>query len=443
MSTQRMRQAVIVIHGMGEQRPMGTLRTFVKSILPEQPGKVKFFSKPDRMSESFELRKLMAPTTSKRPLTDFYEYYWAYHMQGTKFSHIWNWLKSLLFRKPKNIPKRLKFLYWLTWLLIALIALVGTGLLTVPQGLLPDFVSKNTVFWGWIGSAALLPAIHLIVLYYVGDAARYLSPTPGNIAVRHKIRNDGVKLLEHLHAAGKHNRIIVVGHSLGSVIAYDILKYYWYRVNTAHGKPKKINQDALKKVEKSGPKLDIGTTPDTLDAFREQQTNLWKEQRKVIGIDWKVTDLITLGSPLTHGEMLLADSRDEFNQRRFERELPSCPPQVSDDKGGYSYKSAPYSAGNKKRTVRLLHHAALFACTRWTNLYFPGDIVGGPLSPVLGYGIEDVEIKGSGIEKTWVRSPFSHTRYWYRDDKITPQSVGSSLNALVRALDLERRDLLR
>jgi hypothetical protein len=49
-----MRQAVVVIHGIGEQRPMDAVRGFVKAGMPpKNPDKPRFWSKPDPMSEIF------------------------------------------------------------------------------------------------------------------------------------------------------------------------------------------------------------------------------------------------------------------------------------------------------------------------------------------------------------------------------------------------------
>ena len=40
--------AVVIIHGIGEQRPMETLRSFVEAVLPDPPqGGEKYFSRPD------------------------------------------------------------------------------------------------------------------------------------------------------------------------------------------------------------------------------------------------------------------------------------------------------------------------------------------------------------------------------------------------------------
>ena len=48
------RQAVVLIHGIGEQRPMGTLRAFVDAMLEPRT----FHSKPDTVSDSYELRRI-------------------------------------------------------------------------------------------------------------------------------------------------------------------------------------------------------------------------------------------------------------------------------------------------------------------------------------------------------------------------------------------------
>ncbi|WP_420208240.1 hypothetical protein [Candidatus Electronema sp. JC] len=100
----QLRQAVVVIHGVGEQRPMETLRSFVKAVLPStlESAQKKYRSKPDQMSESFELRCLQAPNDreSRRPITDFYEYYWAHHMRDSKYSSVLSWLAGLLVRSP-------------------------------------------------------------------------------------------------------------------------------------------------------------------------------------------------------------------------------------------------------------------------------------------------------------------------------------------------------
>ena len=55
------RTAVVVIHGMGEQRPLETLRRFIGTALPSVDGRRKYFSRPDKVSGSFEARRFLAP----------------------------------------------------------------------------------------------------------------------------------------------------------------------------------------------------------------------------------------------------------------------------------------------------------------------------------------------------------------------------------------------
>lgn len=439
-----MRQAVIVIHGIGEQKPMDTLRRFVNSLLsdPVDATRGQFHSKPDRMSESFELRKLLLPQSRRRPITDFYEYYWAYHVSGTKYQHIVSWLRNLLFRRPRNVPTRLLPLWILTWLLIA--AVVGTPAVQIvgPQGLAGWWnLSAGTI--GWLATVLIIPAMHAIVLSYVGDAARYLSPTSTNIATRQKIRGDGIRLLRRLHRSGDYDRIIVVGHSLGSVIAYDLLKHLWPEMNHQHGRRLQVDQSCLKELEMKGRALVAQKAPqdkDVLD-FQEVQRQLWLEQR-TLGNPWLVTDLITLGSPLVHAEFLLAKDRSEMEDRQEEYELPTCPPQPV-AKGRYSYKSGHYKVQQQKRTIRLLHHAAHFACTRWTNIYFPGDLVGGPIRTVFGQGVRDLRVTAGGLGRLLQYTLASHTRYWHTESQGKDAGKEPALDALRSALDLESKDWLR
>ena len=84
---------------------------------------------------------------------------------------------------------------------------------------------------GWlslVGSIVLLPIAGFVVKRVLGDAARYLHVAPHNIQCRNEIRQAGVELLNELHNPDRnYSRILIVGHSLGSVIGYDILTHSW------------------------------------------------------------------------------------------------------------------------------------------------------------------------------------------------------------------------
>ena len=426
-----MKQAIVLIHGIGEQKPMDTVRSFVESVLPSPVNDdEQYWSKPDPMSESFELRRLQAVGRNK---IHFFEYYWAYQISGTKFRHLTQWLLNLLLRRPHNVPSGLRTIWWLSWmLLIGLVAAIASG--AVAHFMQAD-LDRSPYTLISVLLALLLSGVQGFLLYYAGDAARYLSPSPENIALRQRTRADGVALLRRLHESGEYDRIVVVGHSLGSVIGYDILTALWREHNSVYDfeskdaeldqllannvRPQPVVRDALSAIGETLRNLPTDDSTQPLrhalqHAYRAAQFACWKEQR-YWGNDWRVTDFITLGSPLAHGMMLLARSNAEFSARKRQRELPTCPPVKDGKRYAYSPKKGIETAGKRKFNPLLLHHAACFAVTRWTNMYYPaygglcGDLVGGPLAAVFGPGISDIPVKSAG----WRRfTPAAHTTYW-------------------------------
>ena len=120
---------------------------------------------------------------------------------------------------------------------------------------------------------------------------------PANVAKRHDIRQNGVDLIARLIDSGDYGRIIVVSHSLGTIVAYDILTQLYARYNKSSGtkqQPERLKlEDMIDAAAKSG-KLD-------LDAYQEQQAAALAEARDQ-GSKWCVSDFITMGSPLSHAE---------------------------------------------------------------------------------------------------------------------------------------------
>ena len=98
-----MKQAVVLIHGIGEQKPMSTVRGFVKAILGEVgEHRPAYWNKPDRISELFELRRLQS---RGRTSTHFFEYYWAYNLTGTNVWDLLGWLFGLVIRPGKDMSR--------------------------------------------------------------------------------------------------------------------------------------------------------------------------------------------------------------------------------------------------------------------------------------------------------------------------------------------------
>lgn len=447
-----LRQAVVLVHGIGEQRPMQTLQGFVEGLFFVHDGRrrwwsrrckhtsggatrARFHSKPDKLTDTLELRRLALVGSDVERPTDFYELYWAHLMHGTAWSHLSAWLTMLMWRWPAAAHWRVKTLWFVAWALVV----AGVAAAVIWHRRFPDQSPQE-----WLGNGlivALVAALaswlaNKVCLHYIGDAARYLSATPQNIGARKDIRNAVIQVLAKLHdeESRRYDRIVVVGHSLGSVIAYDALTHLWQQRHSVIAKPPcmcaqpKLALERLaartlcrQAADRTNPPLYLDTVRND---FRAAQQALWTEQRQM-GVDWRISDLVTIGSPLTHARFLLAGSGMEWAQMVRERVYPTCPPQRKDARDRGLLVRRFFDGACK---VHILHHAALFACTRWTNLYYASDPIGGPVGGCdrFGPGVSDVPIPPSGWQS---RTLLAHVRYWSRGEE-------GARAALLDALDL-------
>ena len=155
---------------------------------------------------------------------------------------------------------------------------------------------------------------------------------------------------------------------------------------------------------------------------------------------------------MAHAALLLASDNEDLKARQRQRELPTNPPQVETkrsktDRHFYSYQPWKFYGPNRDIKLYSLHNAALFACTRWTNLYFPasagffGDIVGGPLQPWFGPGIRDIAVTSGRFLGDHILS--AHLAYWKKStgpSRKVSKALTSSLPAIIEALDLDNLD---
>jgi len=203
-------------------------------------------------------------------------------------------------------------------------------------------------------------------------------------ADRQEIREKGVELLETLMGIGPdgaakksdYDRIVVVAHSLGTIIAYDILTHCFARLNTrmtaVEDQPERAKLEGMIRAAAGLPGASGNAEPVLaldLDTFQNQQASC-RVEINAQGSPWTVSDFVTLGSPLAHAEFLLAYDRADLRKAQERRVLPTCPPTLEHDDTTklrhFSYRTARGAAA-----PRFPHHAALFAFTRWTNLYSP------------------------------------------------------------------------
>ena len=487
------KQAVIVIHGMGEQVPMQTLRDFVDTtwvtdddlisrgrpdtntgVSPRTTNPV--WSKPDERNRSYELRRITTELPDGGRRTDFYEFYWAHLMHGTTWEHFKAWMVDLLWRSPKRVPRDV-FSAWIAlWIVTVIVAAVVLYALLPVEDLRQCWAGKcdeaacdaKGLCWTWVApvlgalfSLGVGSFVNVFLLKYFGDVARYVKATPLNVARRQEIRDKGVELLDTLMGVDgfdfdshpddeplpefetEYDRIIVVAHSLGTIVAYDILKHSFARVHrflNADPDARQPNRHRLESllqdtIAQSGT-LDI-------DAYRELQTACL-EELQAEGNPWIVSDFVTLGCPLTHAEFLLAYDAADMRTQQEQRILPTCPPMLEFDRktGGRHFSFWPLKrrTGDKAEEgefFRFPHHAAHFAYTRWTNIYSRskgilwGDLISGPLAGHFDLtapgatlrGILDIAVlpeRDAGGKAKGSVPFFTHTKYWNREVRTGP-----------------------
>ena len=523
------RHAVVIIHGIGEQVPLETVRRFVgrstvrAKLVHEDVGVVtdadRVFSEPSPIGGRTDDRAYLvtwnhtdiaegirglgdgwAPQ-ERSAMTDFYEFYWAPRYRTTSVGQLTGWLTPILKRRRSSFssPRLVGPGGWVSWvpllllvvavilvwqgaraslnpgiagigagILIVAATLVGTtlGLISTARVLAVDALAAVAIclgIWGLgtfasvtktVATSAVASFILAVIAgkatAVLGDAARYLSSRPDSVEENDQIRQQVLDLLERLHDADdfdcnrkRYDRIIVVGHSLGSVIAYDAIRLLWARHSRQLPLPDtdegSIAAQVVNNLEVAGRTLATAGTKQqgaARAAYVQAQREVQLVMRDLVGSDgarWVITDLVTLGSPLTYADAFMATSPEDLVDRFEERSLAATPPVPQQVRGAerHPYRlwvpAEPSGANGGTRW----HHAAPFACVEWTNLWFEHDIVGGPIGPHFGPGVTDVSLGGL----KWMAGfafAYPHSSYWT-----------ASRRALVREGSLTSLRLLR
>lgn len=121
------RQAIVIVHGMGEQKPLDQLRRFVDTAFPPINGKRVYVSRPDKVTDSYEARRSLAPRQEDAfgseiyAQTELYELHWAHLMQGNRLGDLLATVKRVLLQFPWKVPTGLRFLWLLFWAILVLI----------------------------------------------------------------------------------------------------------------------------------------------------------------------------------------------------------------------------------------------------------------------------------------------------------------------------------
>jgi len=501
------RIATVVIHGMGEQNPMGTMSGFVKSFLAYEeyknlltPGQ-NYFSTPTDVGDSYEVQKWIVKKTDYRPRVDFFELYWAPLMTDNQFSHVFPWMKKILFMKSKNW--RLQCLKLILVVSLIAIPILSFGwVLSISKLFYNHFIDFGMInhfylilftaliigfsvlkvkslrvalgfsllafsFYGYYSIDDIADTYNsdsdkwkliigtLICIGYIfkftgkflkeflADAARYFEPQPNNVKNRDEIRQLGVSILESISLDDSYDRIIIVSHSLGSAVGYDILRLYWakhggrYHLDNADRDFLIEYQENMESVlyckkedNKNNDLVGKEVCEDSEDKrclkYQKIQNNLFNDLSTFEGksavdkleLRWKISDFITTGSPLSKMKIFYSNGKDTDEWvHRFERTIVTNPPTLDLETDGF-YFTKDEDDGPSKGSHRF-HHGSLFAFTRWTNIFHRTDLIGGNISQVIGKGTLNINLEIPKVGNPfnllgWFhnRSPLMHSHYW-------------------------------
>ncbi|MBI2093333.1 MAG: hypothetical protein HYT88_01220 [Candidatus Omnitrophica bacterium] len=366
------RTAFFVVHGIGQQDPFETLDVFARGIanLLDEAG-VDFVlshqlaeragASGGAWTESFcRFSPKDGDSSNANWLIDVHEYYWAYLTQEKiGEEEIWLWLDTTIrgairfyeennqlldrfkgnnrpyWSKLNEILQRLRWIYPLIRLAIA--------------------VLKRFHFrWARLLRAWLENRATQFIVDYIGDIAIYSTTDQKSrhFRVRQQILKESFKLLEEVVTHTPCDQVILAGHSLGSVIAYDTL-----------------NRLSILSSHATGSTMPLS----------------------------KLGGLVTFGSPLDKIAFFFREhtAQSQYVRRQILEQL-------------YSFKRRPFSF-HKNAHVVVSPIQPVLEPLPWVNYYNDKDPISGYLD--FYHRLDNVELKlasGWGVAHVeyWIHPPF-------------------------------------
>lgn len=443
----KVRQAVVIVHGMGEQKPNETLRGFIGAALPPNPNAESgYYSRPDKVTDSFEARRFLAPPyeedgVEKNAQTEFYEYHWSHMMQGNRLDDMLSTVKRILLQFPWKVPSGLRVVWLLIWaaFIWAIWAFISGPFSDVNLSDIAAETLIRTLVGGGVVAFGLTYVVTKVLPSWITksfvDVVRYLDTTPRSYDARRKIRAGMVDLLRGLHDSGRYQRIVLVAHSLGAYIAYDGIQHLWAEMNKIHGGPATLPPGddgvpvGLKKLEEAASALGDAPSEAEVTEYQDAQNALWRGLRAQ-GNPWLITDFISVGTPMYMADQLLTKNRERFNGLVARTEIVTAPPRADGADYNNIYNTKLWFSW-KNGSRRVLYHGAPFATVRWTNMWFPaagglfGDWFAGPLAPLFGSGVKDIKLEGNAPKR--LIPGYAHALYFKFPNDESDESVTKEL----------------
>lgn len=368
--------AILIIHGIGEQLPFATLdqfaQGFVRYLTPDAAAPWPYtltqqatYADNDRGCD-FCLR--LAHAAAPAGYLDLHEYYWAAATEAqTSLSEIGDWLADALasFKshygpnmqlhaeyEARNKGRRFNKLRWLRWGVSAWrVGQVGNALIS----LLPTPIVRTIRS----GAQAIFPA--KLITDYIGDVVAYTTPDRKSrfYGIRAAILKEAQAKVRALLQSPDYDQVLVVGHSLGTVIGYDVLNHL-----------------------------------DLIANFKENN-----ELKEKLG---KLTAFFTFGSPLDKVYFFLREQaeKDQYIRR-----------QLLDNLRLFRKRPGPQPAPQQVRVGT----GPLFISTLeanklpWVNYYHDNDDISGHLD--FYAGVENMHVPSftNPLDNKWYRA---HSGYW-------------------------------
>lgn len=227
--------AVVIIHGIGQQNPFETLDSFGRGVAAHLGAKLKRIehvlapfsnNKGEKYIDSF-IRLHLSEKMGEASFIDIHEYYWANLTERQiTTAEIGEWISTTL-KGAKNAFKNTPELnsivanqkkdYWYKLTDLLYKGMFIYRLLRLINFFIPPWLNGLK---RWIEKQS-----EYVLIGYVGDIAIYtgMDVKSKNFNVRSSILSGSIQLLKEMISKPYYQKVIVAGHSLGSVIAYDTL----------------------------------------------------------------------------------------------------------------------------------------------------------------------------------------------------------------------------
>ena len=281
--------AIVVIHGIGEQKPFETLDAFVRPLAKAIARNIRCQHDLIWFKEWGESCISLLDDAKIHSQIDVLEYYWS-HLTQRKISskEIIDWIITVAqgaeryYSKPKQKSsernerlfiadgefKHLKYLItmisWGGWLKYIFYLLLNIG------EFLP-FV-KNTIKVQKVAFNLVSPFIGKILVNYFGDVTLYSTTDAKSeyYTVRQEILNGAVEKVRMILENDEYDKILLCGHSLGSVIVYDVID----RLNMLIQNNQELREKAIDKLKGM---VSFGSPLDKIAFFFDEHINRSKQ----------------------------------------------------------------------------------------------------------------------------------------------------------------------